>query len=326
MTTSTKVCVVSGAAGFVGSQLSDRLLAMGHRVVGVDDLSLGRLENLRAAAAHPGFRFLEADLNDIATCEAFLRVALADVSADAVAFWHLAANSDIAAGVENPDVDLRSTFLTTFSALKLCRAIGIQDFLFSSTSAIYGDLGSSIAEDDGPLLPISNYGAMKLASEATISAAAEAYLRRAWIFRFPNVVGPRATHGVIFDFLHKLKRDSSRLIVLGNGTQQKPYLHVEELIDAMCFIWQHADGRVNFFNIAPDGTSTSVRTIAEVVTRAVAPGARIEYGEGAKGWVGDVPIFGYDTAKLRALGWTPQLASDGAIERAVREIAAELWR
>ncbi|HXG46323.1 MAG TPA: NAD-dependent epimerase/dehydratase family protein, partial [Methylomirabilota bacterium] len=209
------------------------------------------------------------------------------------------------------------------SALKLAREFRIPAFAFASTSAIYGVHAGAMHEDLGPLLPISNYGAMKLAGEAAISAAAEAFLERAWIFRFPNVVGSRATHGAIFDFVQKLRKNPAELDVLGDGSQAKPYLHVADLIEAMLFIVDHAGAKLNYFNIGTDGTVTTVRHLAETVVKHAAPGAKIRYGTGNKGWVGDVPRFTYSIEKLRKLGWSPRLTSDEAAERAVAEMVQE---
>ncbi len=182
----------------------------------------------------------------------------------------MAANSDIRAGVADPDVDFRDTFHTTYNLLRLMREHKIPRLAFASTSAIYGDLKQKLTEDIGPLFPISNYGAMKLASEAAISAAAESFLERAWIFRFPNVVGSRATHGAIFDFIHKLKKNPAELEVLGDGTQEKPYFHVADLIEAMLFITDNAKDKLNFFNIGTSDTMTTVRYLAETTVRHAA--------------------------------------------------------
>jgi UDP-glucose 4-epimerase len=160
---------------------------------------------------------------------------------------------------------------------------------------------------------------MKLASEGGITAALEQFLKQVWIFRFPNVVGGRATHGVIFDFLKKLRANSAELEVLGDGTQEKPYLHVSELVDAMLFIHGRGREKLNCFNIAPAQGATTVRFIAEAVVKAASPKARIRYTGGSRGWVGDVPKFSYSTEKLQALGWSPELTSNAAVERAIRE-------
>ncbi len=316
-----KTCCVTGAAGFIGSHLVDRLLAAGHRVIGIDNLVLGRRENLAQALQSKRFAFHKQDINDYPLCLELLNAETQGGPIDTV--WHLAANSDIPAGVANPDVDLTRTFMTTFNVLKLMHALHIPQLCFASTSAIYGDLDKVLTEDTGPLFPISNYGAMKLASEGIISAALERYLKQAWIFRFPNVVGSRATHGAIYDFIRKLRQNPKELEVLGDGSQQKPYLHVRELIDAMMFLFERANDRLNYFNIAPEGSATTVKEIAETVVRHVAPGATIRYTGGSKGWVGDVPKFQYSIAKLKAAGWKPAMTSTEAIELAVKEITSE---
>lgn len=314
-------CVLTGAAGFVGSHLADRLLESGCRVMGVDNLRLGRPGNLAVARRHADFTFLESDVNDYAGNLAQWRAWQAERPIDMV--WHLAANSDIRAGGADPSVDLTHTFLTTFHVLKLMRELGIPRLAFASTSAIYGAREGAVREDDGPWQPISNYGAMKLASEACITAALETHLQQAWIFRFPNVVGSRATHGVIYDFMDRLRDDPHALQVLGDGRQEKPYLHVAELVEAMLFIRERAGAKLNCFNIGPEGTATTVKRIAEAVVRRCAPGAAIRYTGGAQGWPGDVPRFQYSIDRLKQLGWQPRLTSDGAVDRAIEELARE---
>jgi len=318
----TSRVLLTGAAGFIGSQLADRLLELGSSVVGVDNFARGTRENLGPACAHPAFELLEIDLAKPESVDV-VRAALAGRRVDVI--WHMAANSDIPAGVADSDVDLKDTFLTTHYSLKIAKELGIKRFVFASSSAVYGDHKSALHEDSAPLFPISNYGAMKLASEGAISAALEAFLDRVHIFRFPNVVGGRATHGVIYDLIHKLLRDRSSLEVLGDGSQEKPYLHVSDLIDAMIFAEADAQDRLNYFNVAAsDGDATTVRYIAERVIARVSPETPIRYTGGSRGWTGDVPKFSYSTSKLRDRGWKPKLGSTSAVDRAVDEIAREL--
>jgi UDP-glucose 4-epimerase len=238
--------------------------------------------------------------------------------------WHLAANSDIPAGVTDANVDLQDTFMTTFNVLEVMKVLDIKVLAFASSSAVYGDHGDqSISEISGPLLPLSNYGAMKLASEAAISAAAESFLHRAFVYRFPNVIGVPATHGVLLDFVNKLKATPDHLSVLGDGTQQKAYLHVDDLIEGMLQIQRHATEKVAVYNLGADDLGVSVRNIAEAVVASVSPGANIVYGVENRGWVGDVPKFQYRLDKLKKLGWVPKLDSTHAIKRAIAEIVEQ---
>jgi len=310
-------------AGFVGSHLVEQLLGAGHRVTGIDNFSRGSREYLAAASQTPAFTLLEADLADgIQSLAAFTK-AHRQQPVDTV--WHMAANSDIAAGVADPSIDLRDTFLTTFYTVRSMRELGIPAIAFASTSAIYGESRTILTEDFGPLFPISNYGAMKLASEGLLSAALESHLQRVWIFRFPNVIGGRATHGVIYDLLRQLRATPGEaLSVLGDGTQQKPYLHVSDLVDAMLLIVERAPAALSYYNISGTDDGATVRCIAETVVEVAAPGTPIRYTGVKRGWVGDIPSFRYSTEKLSALGWKPRLSSQEAVRQAVSEVWAQL--
>lgn len=314
--------LITGVAGFVGCNLSEVMIQRGYTVFGVDNLCRGQRENLKEIVDHSRFGFSETEMTDL---PAYRKVFAAFHSREPITeVWHMAANSDIPAGVNDANVDLRDTFMTTFNTLEIMKSYGVKVLAFASSSAIYGDLGERpLVENVGPLLPISNYGAMKLASEASISAAVESNLDRAYIFRFPNVIGVPATHGVMLDFARKLKATPKNLNVLGDGTQKKSYLHVEDLIDAMLFIREHTDEKVAVFNIGAGDDGVTVRFIAEETVRVVSQGASISYGEGNKGWVGDVPRFIYSVDKLKKLGWKPKLGSEDAVRKAIAQIVAQ---
>lgn len=313
------VHLVTGGAGFIGSRLVESLLSRGQEVVAVDNLTRGKLTYLERPLHNARFEFVKADCSNIEEFQIAIERSLSGRRASAI--WHMAANSDIPAGVADARIDLRDTFMTTFNSLLVMQRFRIPNFHFASSSAIYGDWGDAeISEETAPYRPISNYGAMKLASEAQIFASIESFGERASIFRFPNVVGAPATHGVIFDFVGKLRIDPRRLDVLGNGTQQKAYLHVSDLIDAMLFISERSKEKVAVLNIGPNDAGVSVRSIAEMVCEIVSPAARISYGREDRGWVGDVPRFRYSTRRLAALGWQPSMNSEAAVRAAIGEI------
>jgi UDP-glucose 4-epimerase len=308
--------LVTGGAGFIGSHLCDRLVERGDKVWCVDNLHLGRRLNVSHLEARPDFRFVEMDVLNRTTLEALF----ADARFDAV--FHLAANSDIAAGLTNTRLDLELNLLTTVAVLEAMRAHEVKRLFFASTSAIFGETQALLHEDFGPLRPISFYGASKLAAEAYISVYAYTFGVRAVVLRFPNVVGERATHGVIFDFLRKLRGDKDKLQVLGDGNQSKPYLYVRDLIDAILITWDRADAPFNVYHAAGIGT-TSVREIAKIVVAAAGcANTHIVFTGGDRGWPGDVPSFHYDASRLSGLGWHPKRNSTEAVRHAVDCILA----
>lgn len=286
----------------------------------VDDLSLGCEANLACLDGASGVRFTKADCSDPVA----LRAAIDALGAPPLAeVWHLAANSDIAAGSRDLRVDLHRTLLSTTGVLLMLQQLAPATIHFTSSSAVYGDRGDlASSEAAGPFEPISYYGAMKLASEAQLRAAVESFVPRANILRLPNVVGAPATHGVLLDFVNRLLAQPEQLTVQGDGTQRKPYLHVSELVDAMLFVAEHAQGRFNVFNVGPRDDGVSVATIAAIAVAALAPGAAVRFGAEPRGWVGDVPRFRLSVDRLAALGWTARLGSEAAVRRAVAEIAA----
>ncbi len=310
--------LVTGGAGFIGSNLCRGLLTRGWRVTAVDNFHLGRPEFIKPMRKHPGFRFVEADLLNAARIRKIVK------GCDVV--FHMAANSDISRGARETNLDLSLGTLTTCNVLEAMRLGGVRDIVFASSSAVYGLARvKPTPEDYGPLQPISLYGASKLAAEGFITAFGHNFGLRAWIFRFANIVGPNATHGALFDFIRRLRKDPRALRVLGDGRQAKPYLHVSECVQGMIHGYEHAREEVNYFNLAPRRGATSVKFIAAAAIRALGLGrVRLVFTGGAQGWRGDVPQVRLDARKLARLGWRAEMFSDAAIERAARELADQL--
>ncbi|MDD5085095.1 MAG: NAD-dependent epimerase/dehydratase family protein [Candidatus Omnitrophica bacterium] len=305
---------VTGGAGFIGSNLAGELVRKKHSVTCYDNLSLGRKEFLRPYLGYRSFRFLKADLLD------FGRLKKAIKGHDVV--FHMAANSDIGYGIEYTDWDLKQGTLATFNVLEAMRVNGIKEIVFASTSAVYGDEPRlrPTPEDYGPLFPISLYGASKLASEGLISAYCHNFGMRAWIFRFGNVVGDNGTHGVVVDFITRLRKNSKELRILGDGKQSKPYLYVKECVDGILFGHKHSRREVNFFNLASKG-ATSVSKIADMVTGEMGLAkVKRRYTGTKRGWPGDVPQVRLNTAKMTRLGWKASLSSDRAVLAAIRAL------
>ena len=318
----SRTMIVTGAAGFIGSHLVDALIGHGYTVIGIDNMARGRLENLNQASATGRFQLLQVDIADDEALKAALSQVVDHVG-DIDTAWHMAANSDIGAGVADPQVDFRDTFLTTFNLVNRMRDLGMKRIVFASTSAVYGESEDILAETSGPALPISNYGAMKLAGEGVISAAVESHFDQACLCRFPNVVGSRSTHGVIYDLVGKLMGRTDELEVLGDGKQKKPYLHVSDLVDAMMHIWKTSSDRRALFNIGPEDDGASVAFIADAVVSASGTGAKLRYTGGDRGWVGDVPRVRYSVARLKTLGWSPLHSSEAAVVLAAQEVVRE---
>ncbi|MBM3336033.1 SDR family NAD(P)-dependent oxidoreductase [Candidatus Sumerlaeota bacterium] len=304
--------LVTGGAGFIGSHLCDRLLALGHEVHALDDLSLGRTENIAHNLGNPQFRFIRADLLDMQTLEALF------ASENYQAVFHLAANSDIQRSAQQPDLDLRLTFLTTCNVAECARRFGAREIIFTSSSTIYGAHAEALSEATGPLQPTSFYGAAKLASEAFLCAYASLYDMAAWILRLPNVVGERMTHGCIHDFVKRLEQDPQRLLILGDGSQRKPYLDVHDIIAAMLLAWTRSREKVNCFNIGSDETTSVAEIVPLVIEEMGLRDVSVEYTGEKRGWPGDVARFEYDSSKIRALGWKPQRSPEQAMRAAVR--------
>lgn len=301
-------CLVTGCAGFIGSHLVEYLLHQGNSVTGYDNLSSGRTAWIEPLLSNPLFSFVEADLLNLEM--------LKEVMKGHEVVFHLGANTDIPGGIRDPGIDFGNCTTATYNVLEAMRATGTRQILFASSSTVYGDTEiHPTPETAGPLLPITNYGAGKLAGEALISAFCALYDMHGWMFRFGNVLGARMGHGVIYDFIRKLRRDPSRLEILGDGNQEKNYFLVEDCIEGMLHAFRRArDKPCDVFNLGTD-TNIKVTEIAQIVAEEM--GLRdvaLCYTGGARGWPGDVPIVKYDMSKMKRLGWQPRFTSAEAIQ------------
>lgn len=307
--------LVAGGAGFIGSNLTDALLAEGHRVVCVDNFFIGTRANIAHLEGHPRFAFYERDLADL---EALKRV-FEQERFDFV--FHMAANSDIQASAKAPEVEYRNTYTTTFNILEAMRVYGVRNLFFCSTSAVYGDAqGEKMGENFAPLAPISYYGACKLGCEGLISAFSYMNGFHSLVFRFPNVIGPRLTHGVVFDFTARLRENPKSLTILGDGRQRKPYLYVSDLVDCILRFKEDLPEGVTLYNVGGE-TQSEVSEIARIVCREMGlEQVEFHYTGGRGGWRGDVPVFAYDLSRIHAAGWHATMTSDEAVARTVRDI------
>lgn len=306
--------LVAGGAGFIGSHLIDALLAEGYEVVCVDNFFIGTKENIRHLEEDPRFTFYQQDLSDFdKTLEIFEKEKPDHV-------FHMAANSDIQASANDPLIEYKNTYSTTFVLLECMRRAGVKKFFFASTSAVYGEqMGAQVSEEAVALAPISYYGGAKLGSEGIISAFTYMNDLHTLVFRFPNVIGPRLTHGVIFDFVKRLKADPSHLRILGDGRQSKPYLYVMDLVEAI-MQFKKVPAGVTLYNVGVE-SQTSVTRIGEIVCEKMGlSGIPFEYTGGRGGWKGDVPVFAYDLGRIHAAGWTAKMTSDEAVAKTVEMV------
>ncbi len=306
-----KSILVTGGAGFIGSHLVDALLPE-NRVTVLDNFSSGKREHIAHHLKDSNFNVIEADLFDISSLEN--AVAGKDI------VFHLAANPDVKLGAENTRVHLDQNVLATYNLLEAMRRTGVRRIAFTSTSTVYGEATvMPTPEDYGPLVPISLYGASKLACEALISSYCHTFEMQSWIYRFANIVGERGTHGVLVDFIRKLEKNPKELEILGSGKQRKSYLEVKECVKAMIYCVEHSKDQTNILNIGSED-SVDVTGIADIVANRMGlSGVNYRYtdGIGGRGWRGDVLIMLLSIDKLKGLGWSPRHNSAGSIEIAV---------
>lgn len=306
--------LITGGAGFIGSYFVDKLIRLGKKVTILDNLSSGKYEYIKNHLKNPLFEFIRGDLlikNDLH--KSFKR------EIDTVI--HLAANPDISKGTKDPTLDFKQTIMATFNLLMEMKQSRVKKIIFFSGSGVYGDVAKKYtAENFGPLLPVSMYGASKLSAESLISAFSHLFDIKAWIFRPANIVGRRVTHGVVFDFVKKLRQNSHELTILGNGHQSKSYIHIEDVLNAVWIAISKTDESINLFNISSDSFVT-VNEIAEIVIQALRlENIRIFHTEGTIGWPGDVPIVRLKNKKLQELGWQPKFNSYNAIRKTAESL------
>lgn len=313
-----KKILVTGGAGFIGSHVVDMLMDDGYEVVVYDNLSNGRREFIEQHIGTPNFIFHEADLMDVDT----LRAAM--TGCDLV--WHLAANTDIIGGAEQPRRDLRDCVMGTFNVLEAMRALDIKSIIFSSTGAVYGELCHDVATSEaaGPLLPVSTYAAGKIGSEAFISAFCALYGLRGWMFRFGNVIGARMTHGVIFDFINRLRDNPAELLIRGDGRQEKNYFLVEECIDGMAYAFRNIprdeETPCDILNLGTDSITPVTKIAAIVCEEMNLPNTKIVIEGTKRAWLGDQPRVHITVDRIRQLGWQAKRHSDEAVRTAVRRM------
>lgn len=308
---------VTGAAGFIGSHVVDRLLADGHDVVGYDNLSTGRERFLEQAAASPRFRFVRGDTLDAEGLQAAM------TGAETV--FHLAANADVRFGTDHPRRDLEQNTIATANVLEAMRRSGARRIAFSSTGSVYGEPEVFPTPETCPFpVQTSLYGASKLAAEGQIAAYCAGFGFQAWIFRFVSILGERYSHGHVFDFYRKLLADPREIEVLGDGRQRKSYLYVGDCVDAIMAALAKGDAGCTILNLGADEYCTVDDSLGWICAElGVDP--RRRYTGGARGWVGDSPFIYLDTARVRALGWTPRLTIREGVVRTLRYLRENSW-
>jgi len=310
---------VTGGAGFIGSHLVDRLLKEGKIVTVYDNLSLVSGKNIEHLKGRKNFRFIREDLLDFKTLKKLMR------NHDVI--WHLGANTDIPGGNKINDKDLKNCTIATYNLLEAMRQLGLKRVLFTSTACVYGDGGlkSVLSENFGPLLPINLYGAGKLAGEGLMSAYSHLFGIQVWIFRFGNVVGDRMNHGVIFDFIQKLRKNPKELEIFGDGEQEKPFFLVEDCLEGMfhafkCAKFENPELFCDVFNLGCE-TYTKIKKVAEIVIEEMGlKNVKLKFTGGKRGWKGDAPVVHFSIEKMKKLGWKPRYTSDEAVRIAARRI------
>jgi UDP-glucose 4-epimerase len=306
--------LVTGAAGFIGSHMVDRLLSAGHSVIGFDNMSTGQRHFLESALAHRQFTFRQADLLD--------RKSLAQAMEAAELVVHFAANADVRFGTEHPRKDLDQNTIATWNVLEAMREQGCKRIVFSSTGSVYGEPDIFPTPETCPFpIQTSLYGASKVAAEGMIQAYCEGFGMRGYIFRFVSILGERYSHGHVFDFWRQLSEHPEHLHVLGNGRQRKSYLYVQDCIDAILTALDRANDKVNIFNLGTDEYCEVNDSIGWICGH-LGLHPKITYSGGERGWVGDSPFIFLDCSRIRALGWRPRFSIQQAVLATIKYVSA----
>jgi UDP-glucose 4-epimerase len=302
--------LVTGAFGFIGSHMVDRLLADGHDVIGYDNFSTGREIFLQTAKQNRSFSFIRGDILDLESLTAAMS------GCDLV--FHFAANADVRHGLAHPERDLQQNAIGTFNVLEAMRKLKVAKIVFSSTGSVYGEADIIPTPENAPFpIQTSLYAASKLAGEAFIQAYSEGFAIRAWIFRFVGVLGERYTHGHVYDFCQQLFNDPSKLNVLGNGTQRKSYIYVHDLIDAIFVALEKSTSHINVFNLGTREYCT-VKDSIGWITSELGTAPNVIYGTEDRGWVGDNPFIYLTTDRIEKVGWNAKIGIEEAVRRTVR--------
>jgi len=312
-----KKAVVTGCCGFIGSNLTDRLLQMGIYVTGIDNLSTGQLGFISKAKQNPKFNFIEGDLTN--------KSLLNDWFSDHDIVFHISANADIKDGLSQPYRDLEQNTIVTFNVLEAMRFNNIKKIVFSSTGSVYGEATVIPTPEDAPFpIQTSLYATSKVCGEGMIQSYCEGYDFQSWIFRFVSILGERYSHGHVFDFYKQLINDGNQLKVLGNGKQKKSYLYIEDCIDAIFFALNKAKEKVNIFNL---GTNEYVQVLdsIEVICNHLKVNPKLEFTGGERGWVGDNPFIFLDCSKIRKLGWEPKVSIRDGINKTLIFLINNNW-
>jgi len=308
---------VTGAAGFIASNLVDRLLEEGVSVVGYDNFSTGLDENLERARLNRDFKLIRSDVLDLPS--------LTEAMAGCDFVFHLAANADVRFGTLHPEKDLEQNTTATFNVLEAMRANDIKKIAFSSTGSIYGEPDLFPTPEDAPFpVQTSMYGASKLACEGLIQAYCEGFDYRGWIFRFVSILGERYSHGHVFDFYKRLLSDPNHLHVLGNGRQRKSYLYIQDCIDSMFMAIERAEDKVNIFNLGTD-EYCEVNDSIGWISEHLGLDPELSYEGGERGWIGDSPFIFLDCSRIRSLGWRPKLTIQEGIIKTLEYLQKNRW-